>query len=57
MSVINVSGSKTMIPNIDTSAFLIVYFHDGKLKVVGDGEIDIKDLLPIILKAAADRIR
>ena len=54
---ITVEGSPDK-PNveIDTNAYFILYFSDGKIKTTGDGEIDIKDLLPLILKAAADKM-
>jgi len=48
---------KATTTDIDTSAYVLIYFQDGKFKVEGNGEIDLKDLAPIIMKAVADKMK
>ena len=39
---------------IFTSTYLVAYFSDGKMKVVGD--LDLKDIGPSLFKMMAERL-
>ena len=52
--VISIMKNNQEISRIETNSYLVLYFKDDKIKAVGD--IELKDLTPVLLRLAAEKL-
>ena len=52
--IISVTKNNQEISRIETSSYLILHLQGDKIKTVGD--IELKDLAPIIMKLAMEKL-